>query len=54
MWLYWQLGESVVAIGDGYLYVVVVGYLTMFMYSDMWLYPNCVVSVGSNVMCRYS
>jgi hypothetical protein len=57
MWFYWQLGDSVsfvVDIGDGYLYSVVVGYLTRFMYSDSWLYPNCVASVGSKVMCGYS
>jgi hypothetical protein len=56
MWLHWKLGESVsfaVASGDDYLYVVV-GCLTRFMLSDMWLYPNCVVSVCSKVMCDYS
>lgn len=38
----------------GWLFYVVVGYLTKFMFSDAWMYPNCVVSLGSKVMCGYS
>jgi hypothetical protein len=34
-------------VGIWYLYVAVVSYLMRFMYSDMWLYPNCVESVSS-------